>query len=69
MVLYYIYFSAGVGRTGTFIALDKLLDQAEHEAAVDVFSCVLQLRQDRVNMIQTVVSYHVVFIVLHICHG
>ena len=54
-----IYFSAGVGRTGTFIALDYLLDQAEKEKAVDVFNCVLQLRQDRVNMIQTLVSSNI----------
>jgi len=48
--------SAGVGRTGAFIALDCLLDQADAEAVVDVFALTNQMRKDRVNMIQTVVS-------------
>ena len=48
--------SSGVGRPGTFIALDYLLDQAKAEHLVDVWSCVHQLRADRVNMVQTLVS-------------
>lgn len=49
-------FSAGVGRTGTFIALDYLLDMAEEEQKIDLFNCTMNMRKDRVNMIQTVVS-------------
>ena len=48
--------SAGVGRTGAFIALDCLLDQADAEGVVDVFAITNQMRKDRINMIQTVVS-------------
>ena len=52
-----IVFSAGVGRTGTFIGLDYLLDCAEATGKVNVFDCVNFMRQQRVNMVQTIVSY------------
>ena len=52
----YIYSSAGIGRTGTLIALDILLDQMDAEGAVDIKQCVTQLRQQRTQMVQTVVS-------------
>ena len=48
-------FSAGVGRTGTFIAIDSLLEQAKQEDQVDVFGFTALMRSNRVNMIQTVV--------------
>lgn len=47
--------SAGVGRSGTFIALDSLLQQAESEGKIDVYSYVTQMRKQRCNMIQTLV--------------
>ena len=34
------YFSAGIGRTGTFIALDVVVNQAQDQDYVDVFACV-----------------------------
>jgi len=47
--------SAGVGRSGAFIALDSLLDQAKAEAEVDVYAFTCSMRKNRANMIQTVV--------------
>ena len=53
------YFSsAGVGRTGTVIALDILLEQSEHENQVDIRMCVTQLREQRTKMVQTLVFFY-----------
>lgn len=47
--------SAGVGRSGTFIALDRLLQQMKQEKVVDTFGVVYTLRMHRYLMIQTLV--------------
>ncbi|XP_046564780.1 receptor-type tyrosine-protein phosphatase alpha-like [Haliotis rubra] len=59
-----IHCSAGVGRTGTFIALDYLMVQAEAEHRVNVFQCVSRMRQARMNMVQTVDQFEFVHIVV-----
>lgn len=46
-------FSAGVGRTGTFIAIDRLIYQIENENTVDVYGIVYDLRMHRPLMVQT----------------
>ena len=45
--------SAGIGRTGTFIALDILTEQGHTLDYVDPFGCVTTLRNQRVSMVQT----------------
>ena len=45
--------SAGVGRTGTFIVIDRLLQQIQREDNIDVFGTILEMREYRCNMIQT----------------
>ncbi|KAM4639342.1 receptor-type tyrosine-protein phosphatase T-like isoform 3-T3 [Amazona ochrocephala] len=49
--------SAGIGRTGTFIALDFLLKMGKAEGKVDVFHCVQRLREQRISMVQTKEQY------------
>ncbi|XP_053462317.1 receptor-type tyrosine-protein phosphatase V-like isoform X2 [Nycticebus coucang] len=58
-----VHCSAGVGRTGTFVAILRLLQQLEKEQMVDVFHAVYALRLHRPLMIQTPSQY----IFLHSC--
>ncbi|XP_075139466.1 uncharacterized protein LOC142214420 [Leptodactylus fuscus] len=52
-----VHCSAGVGRTGTFIALDRIIKQIELEDRIDVYSIVSDIRQHRVLMVQTESQY------------
>lgn len=45
--------SAGVGRTGTFIVLDRVLQQIDTKDTVDIYGCVFDLRLHRSHMVQT----------------
>jgi protein tyrosine phosphatase len=50
--------SAGVGRTGVFICVDKILDDLDegNKDTIDIFGFVKDMRTRRVNMVQTSVS-------------
>ncbi|XP_037378152.2 receptor-type tyrosine-protein phosphatase eta [Talpa occidentalis] len=52
-----VHCSAGVGRTGTFIAIDRLIYQIENENSVDVYGIVYDLRMHRPLMVQTEDQY------------
>uniref|UniRef100_A0A663M5U4 Receptor-type tyrosine-protein phosphatase eta n=1 Tax=Athene cunicularia TaxID=194338 RepID=A0A663M5U4_ATHCN len=52
-----VHCSAGVGRTGTFIAIDRLIQQVEMENTVDVYGVVYDLRMHRPLMVQTEDQY------------
>ncbi|XP_051778581.1 receptor-type tyrosine-protein phosphatase eta [Erpetoichthys calabaricus] len=52
-----IHCSAGVGRTGTLIALDHLIHQIDREGMADVYGIVYGLRMHRPLMVQTEDQY------------
>ncbi|AWO98279.1 putative receptor-type tyrosine-protein phosphatase beta [Scophthalmus maximus] len=52
-----VHCSAGVGRTGTFIALDRVLQQLDSKGTVDLYGCVFDLRLHRQHMVQTECQY------------
>lgn len=45
-------FSAGVGRTGTYIALDALYREGETTGKINLPMYVRTMRKDRMNMVQ-----------------
>uniref|UniRef100_A0ABM5GDZ8 Receptor-type tyrosine-protein phosphatase O isoform X3 n=1 Tax=Pogona vitticeps TaxID=103695 RepID=A0ABM5GDZ8_9SAUR len=58
-----IHCSAGVGRTGTFIALDRLLQHIRDHEFVDILGLVSDMRSYRMSMVQTEEQ----FIFIHQC--
>ena len=59
-----VHCSAGVGRTGTFIAIDMALEQSDREELVDIPGIVNRLRQQRMKMVQVEVSTYYITIPL-----
>ena len=51
-----IIYSAGVGRTGTLITIDCVLEQLQEEKVVDIAGIIIHLRTQRMKMVQSLVS-------------
>lgn len=58
-----VHCSAGVGRSGTFIALDRILQGIRKYDIVDIFGIVYEMRRERVWMVQNEQQY----ICIHQC--
>lgn len=58
-----VHCSAGVGRSGTFIALDRLVQTIETGRPLDVFGIVHEMRMERCSMVQNEGQY----IFIHQC--
>ena len=66
-IFVYLFFSAGIGRTGTYIALDILIEHGKQLGYIDAAACVETLRRQRVNMIQNLVLSVFLRYVFHVC--
>ncbi|KAM9771866.1 LOW QUALITY PROTEIN: receptor-type tyrosine-protein phosphatase O [Syngnathus typhle] len=52
-----VHCSAGVGRTGTFMALDRLMQHIREHDFADIMGMVAEMRSHRLSMVQTEEQY------------
>ena len=67
-----VHCSAGVGRTGTFILLDTVMQQIKNEGTLSIYNVLKNVRGQRMKMVQTKVVcltwlWHVLQIFLVVC--
>ena len=48
-----VHCSAGVGRSGTFIVLDSMLERMKVEDSLDIYAFICEMRKKRALMVQT----------------
>lgn len=57
----YYFRSAGVGRTGTFIGIDAMLESAKKQNSLFIYNYVQVMRRQRPHMVQKDVSKYFLF--------
>ena len=57
----YYFRSAGVGRTGTFIGIDAMLESAKKQNSLFIYNYVQVMRRQRPHMVQKDVSKYSLF--------
>lgn len=53
--MFIVISSAGIGRTGTYIAIDVLFEAGKIENKINIAEYVKKMRRNRMNMVQTYV--------------
>lgn len=56
-----VHCSTGVGRTGTYIAIDRLLQHIKEHDSVDIYSVILDMRNYRCSMVKTLEQFMYVY--------
>ncbi|XP_061190825.1 receptor-type tyrosine-protein phosphatase T-like [Saccostrea echinata] len=59
-----VHCSAGIGRTGTYIAIDALYKAGKTNRKINVAEYVKKMREKRMNMVQTYEQYMTIFLAL-----
>ena len=62
-----VHCSAGVGRTGTFILLDRVMQQMKREGTLSIYNILKGMRGQRMKMVQTQVVVFMCNWSLNIC--
>ena len=57
-----VHCSAGVGRTGTFILLDRVMQQMKREGTLSSYNILKGMRGQRMKMVQTQVTLNIIMV-------
>ncbi|XP_061170909.1 uncharacterized protein LOC133180387 [Saccostrea echinata] len=61
-----VHCSAGIGRTGTYIAIDALYKAGKTNRKINIAEYVKKMRENRMNMVQTYEQYMTIFLALDV---